>query len=152
MRLRKQGGEPLAGVGPAPNQAIVAREPDFVYPFWLDTGCLDKAVETLCQLRHQSKKPMLKKTWHEAQNVPVLYREEILPQVTQVMFGFRQGTHRYLLIDGETLNEWFPKDGELAPKSVAKAEDAEHHPHYPLKPAGEGVELFPSPMAWACCR
>lgn len=131
----------------SPNQASAPLEHTIrlLYPFWLDTGCLDKAVDALCHLRHQGQQPALKKTWLETQNVPTLYREEILPLVTQVMFGFRQGTHRYLRIDGETLNYWFPRDGEMAPKSAAKTGDKEQHPHYPIKTAGEGIELFLSP-------
>ena len=32
-----------------------------LYPFWLDAGGLDKAVEALCQLRHQGHKDSPKK-------------------------------------------------------------------------------------------
>ena len=64
--------------------------------------------------------------------------------MTNVLFGFRQGTHRYLRIDAETLNYWFPRDGQMMPKPP-KAEDKQRHPQYPLKPAGEGIELFLSP-------
>lgn len=121
---------------PAPLEHIVR----LLYPFWLEVGQLDGPTEALCQLRHRGRKQAEKTTWQEA-NVPTLYREEILPLVADVLFGGRQGTHRYLRIDGETLNYWFPRDGLLA-ESVQTEEAGQA---YPLKPAGEGIELFLSP-------
>jgi len=125
---------------PIPLEHIVR----LIYPFRLDAGGLDKAVETLTQLRHLSQKDAPKKTWHEAASVPALYREEILPQVTQVLFGYRHGTNRYLRIDAETLSTWFPDDGQMVPDPQKTVDEADR-PHYPLKLAGEGIELFLSP-------
>jgi len=116
---------------PSPQEHLIR----LLYPFWLDAGPLDRAVESLCQLRHhQAAAP--KKTWLEAPAVPELYREGILPQVIQVLFGFRQGTQRYLRIEPETLRHWFPEGGIVAQQGGQA---------YPLKPAGEGIELFLSP-------
>lgn len=120
-----------------------------LYPFWIDAGNLDKAVRALSLQHHAGRKREFK-TWQEAGRTPDLYREEILPLVTQVLFGIRSGANRYLCVDKETLNHWFPRDGVF--ESHASGQDlektqvhAEQPPAHPLIPAGEGIELFLSP-------
>ncbi|MFM8331815.1 MAG: hypothetical protein ACKN9T_09010 [Candidatus Methylumidiphilus sp.] len=126
-------------LSPAPLEHSVR----LLYPFWMAAGPLDKAVESLCQLRHPGQQQTPKKTWRADLKIPELYQQDVLPLVAQVMFGFRQGANRYLRIDPDTLGCWFPSDGQMAP---AQAEGGEKLPHYPVKPVGEGIELFLSPL------
>jgi len=117
-----------------------------LYPFWIEPGNLDKAVRALSLQHHAGHKREFK-TWQEATRIPELYREEILPLVSQVLFGIRSGANRYLRVDSETVNHWFPPGGVFEPRPT-EAESAEHSakPAYALLPAGEGIELFLTPL------
>ena len=140
------------------NPAPLEHSVRLLYPFWIEPGQLDRAVRALCAQRQAGHKREFK-TWQEAGRVPDGYREEILPLVSQVLFGIRSGAHRYLRVDGATLGHWFPEDGlfEAAPGHAAPAGAA--HAAYALTPGGEGVELFLSPhgagvlaLTFACAR
>jgi len=109
-----------------------------LYPFWIEPGNLDKAVRALSLLHHTSPSRELK-TWQEAARVHELYREDILPLVAQVLFGIRSGANRYLRVDSETVNHWFPQGGVFEPSATAA------RPGYSLSSAGEGIELFLTP-------
>ncbi len=115
-----------------------------LYPFWIDSGNLDKAVRALA-LQHHAGKEREFKTWREAGRIPDLYREEILPLVAQVLFGIRSGANRYLCFDRETLDSWFPKDGLFESRPAEPHQETRQDPAYALVPAGEGIELFLSP-------
>ena len=119
-----------------------------LYPFWIEPGDLDRAVRALSLQHHAGRKREFK-TWQEATRIPDLYREEILPLVSQVLFGVRSGANRYLRIDNETLNHWFPRDGLFERQPAETGSDGlsavAEHPAFPLVPAGEGIELFLTP-------
>jgi hypothetical protein len=109
-----------------------------LYPFWIEPNHLDKAVIALSLLHHAGQQREFK-TWREADRVPGLYREGTLPLVAQVLFGIRNGTHRYLRVDRDALEHWFPQGGCFGPEADGKTRS------YSLAPVGEGIELFLSP-------
>jgi hypothetical protein len=112
-----------------------------LYPFWMEPGNLDKAVRALTLQHHAGRKREFN-TWQEISRIPDLYREEILPLVSQVLFGIRSGANRYLRVEADALHHWFQQDGLFEP---AEAADNGKQPAYSLKPGGEGIELFLSP-------
>lgn len=120
---------------PAPLEHAVR----LLHPFWIEPGRLDKAVGALGFLRHAAGGREFK-AWQETGRTPGPYREDILPLVAQVLFGIRSGANRYLRVDREAVDRWFPPGGRFGPEGA----DGPAQGH-PLLPAAEGVELFLSP-------